>query len=62
MGDYLRTKPMAVAGAIMAVVAYVWNMFVASMLTSLPAPVGSIVTWAVWFAVFALVYNRVQMI
>ena len=46
----------------MAVVAYVWNMFVASMLTSLPAPVGSIVTWAVWFAVFALVYNRVQMI
>ncbi len=62
MGDYLRTKPMAVTGAILAVVSYIWTTYVASMLGSLPNPVGSIIMMAVMFGVFALVYNRVQMI
>ena len=62
MGDYVRTKPMALSGAIMAVVVYVWNMAVKNLLAGLPAPVGDIITMAVLFGVFALVYNKVQMV
>ncbi len=62
MADYIRTKPMALTGAILAVVAYIWQMAVANLLTSLPMPVGNIITWGVLFGVAALVYNKVQMV
>ncbi len=65
MADYLRTKPMAITGAIMAIVQYIWTMAVGGILTTslggiMNGLVVNIITLGVMFGVVSFVYNKVQ--
>jgi len=65
MADYLRTKPMAITGAVMAIVQYIWTMAVGGVLTTslggiMNGLVVNIITLGVMFGVVSFVYNKVQ--